>query len=149
MVPPIDEASQDVSFLRYRTALIDAVVARDTEAVVALASPEISLSFGGNEGHDEFRDFLNVPVGKLSDEYKPRAPQMRAEYWSALETVLKMGGRFVEGGFYAPYTWLAPEPRNMCVNKVKMSRIVQSRNVSIYYRNCIIGKIFVHEDCSH
>jgi hypothetical protein len=110
VVPPIDEAAQDASFLAYRNALINAVIARDTEAVVALSSPTISLSFGGNEGHDDLRDNLNVPIENLSDEYKPRAPQMRAEYWNALETALKMGGRFVEGGFYAPYTWLAPEP---------------------------------------
>jgi hypothetical protein len=113
VVPPVDEATQDASFLKYRTALLNAVIARDTEAVVGFSSPKISLSFGGNEGHNELRDNLNVPVEKLADQYKPRAPQMRAAYWNALETTLKMGGRFVEGGFYAPYTWLAPEPRNM------------------------------------
>ena len=110
VVPPVDEAAQDASFLQYRTALLNAVIARDTEAVVALSSPAISLSFGSNGGHAELRDNLNIPIEKLSEKYKPLAPQMREEYWNALETVLKMGGRFVEGGFYAPYTWLAPEP---------------------------------------
>jgi hypothetical protein len=113
VVPPVDEAAQDVSFLAYRTDLINAVAARDTEAVIALSSPEISLSFGGNEGHDDLRDNLDVPVEKLAERYKEKAPQMREAYWNALETALKMGGRFVEGGFYAPYTWLAPEPQHM------------------------------------
>lgn len=89
------------------------MIARDTEAVVAMSSTDKSLSFGGSEGHDEFRDFLNVPVEKLNDDYKPRTPEMCAKNWAALETVLKMGGKFVEGGFSAPYTWLGPEPNHM------------------------------------
>lgn len=113
IAPPIDEAAQDASFLKYRNALLQAVVARNTEAVIALSSPTISLSFGGHEGHDDFRDKLNVPVEKLSDEYKPQAAQMREAYWQELETVLKMGGKFVEGGFSAPYTWVSPEPNHM------------------------------------
>jgi hypothetical protein len=113
IAPPVDEAAQDASFLQYRTALLNAVIARDTEAVIALSSPTISLSFGGSEGHDAFRDALNVPVEKLAVRYKPKAAQLREAYWQELETVLKMGGRFVEGGFSAPYTWLSPEPNHM------------------------------------
>ena len=113
IAPPVDEAAQDASFLKFRAALLKAVIARDTEAVIGFSSPTISLSFGGQEGHDDFRDALNVPVEKLSDEYKPQAAQMREAYWNELETVLKMGGKFVEGGFSAPYTWVSPEPNHM------------------------------------
>ena len=113
IAPPIDEAAQDASFLQYRTTLLNAVIARDTEAVIALSSPTIALSFGGSEGHDAFRDALNVPVEKLAILHKPKAAQMREAYWQELETVLKMGGRFIEGGFSAPYTWVSPEPDHM------------------------------------
>jgi hypothetical protein len=113
IAPPVDEAAKDASFLKYRNALLQAVVARDTEAVIAFSDPKISLSFGGQEGHDDFREALNVPVENLAERNKPKAAQLREAYWQELETVLKMGGKFVEGGFSAPYTWVSPEPDHM------------------------------------
>lgn|GEM_PF-6573531 len=112
VVLPVDEAAEDASFFSYRSALLSAVIARDTEAVIALSSPDISLSFGGSEGHGAFRDRLNTPIDTVADKYRAHAPKLREAYWTELETALKMGGRFVEGAFYAPYTWLAPEPAN-------------------------------------
>jgi hypothetical protein len=109
---PTDEASNDPSFLEYRTKLIAAVVARDTEAVIKHTDPDISLSYGGDAGHAAFRDFLNVPIEKLADDYKSKANELREEYWNELETVLKMGGRFQNDSFAAPYTWSAPYPKD-------------------------------------
>ena len=107
---PIDEAGNDPSFLAYRTALIQSVKSRDTEAVVAASANDIHLSFGGHSGHNDLRDFLNVPIENLADEYKTEAPKMRDERWGALLKVLELGGRFQEGAFTAPYTWTAEVP---------------------------------------
>ena len=107
---PVDEAAQDPSFLAYRAALISAVAARDVEAIVALSSTDISLSFGGDGGHAELRYFLEVPTDKMAEEYKPEAPKMRQRNWQALETVLNLGGRFRDNRFLTPYTWTAEYP---------------------------------------
>jgi hypothetical protein len=109
---PVDEAAKEPSFLAYRTALIKAVNAQDTEAVVQLSTDDIHLSFGGHSGHQDLRNFLNVPEELLSDEYKPQAAQMRQDRWKALKEVLKLGGRFEDGDFVAPYTWTAKLPEN-------------------------------------
>lgn len=114
VVKPFDEAAKDPSFMAYRAKLLTAVKNRDTESVITLSSPQIELSFGGDSGHDRFREFLNVPVESLSDEYKHEADEMRAAYWSALEQVLENGGKFNdENEFIAPYTFAADIPENL------------------------------------
>lgn len=109
---PVDEAAQDPPFLAYRTALLKAVKAQDTEAVVQLSTSDIHLSFGGVSGSDALRDFLNVPVEKLSEEYKPQADFIRQSNWANLASAIQHGGRFQDGEFVAPYTWTAKLPEN-------------------------------------
>jgi hypothetical protein len=103
---PVDEASKDPIFKAFRDGLISSVAARDTNAVLAQSCPEILISFGGDGGLDEFREFLTVPEETLSDEYKPQADQIRETRWNELATVLSMGGNFTaEDQFWAPYTF--------------------------------------------
>ena len=112
IVPFVDEADQDPSFAAYRDALLSAIEARDTEAVIALSDENIHLSFGGDVGHDAFMDISNVPTEKLSDDYKPQAQAMRDEIWRALFDTLSLGGQFEDDGFSAPYYWAAEIPPN-------------------------------------
>lgn len=106
-----DQAARDPSLEAFRDRLRRAVAARNTEAVIAAACPDIYLSHGGNGGLDEFRQYLTVPPETLSEDYRDQAPAMRAAYWSALETTLNAPGRFDEAGdFWAPYYWLADLP---------------------------------------
>jgi hypothetical protein len=135
---PVDEASNDLSFLEYRTALIAAVEARDTEAVIALSDADISLSYGGDAGHAAFRDFLNVPIEKLSEDYKSKAEDLREEYWNELETVLKMGGRFQNDSFAAPYTWSAAYPKDADPYEVYF---ITGENVMLRAENNSTGRI--------
>ena len=112
-VPFVDQAKNDPSFLEYRSKLIEAAKARDTETVISLSDDEIHLSFGGDFGHDRFREFLEVPVENLSDEYKPEAPAMRDAIWGSLLETLELGGTFEpDGTFAAPYYWSADLPDN-------------------------------------
>lgn len=90
---PVDQASRDPSFVEYRDALLLAVRARDTGAVVELASHDIMLSFGGEAGRESL-------LGNLEgvDNWQGEA------YWNELQRVLELGGVFLEdGAFCSPY----------------------------------------------
>lgn len=94
-VKPFDQAEQNPEFKAFRDALLASVKARDLEAVVAAAAPDIDLSFGGDSGPERFRDFLS---GK--EEWAGES------YWRDLEAVLSLGGAFFEDGtFAAPYVY--------------------------------------------
>ena len=85
----VDEASKDPSFAAYRDQLIAAVIARDAKKVVALADPNIRLSFGGTGGRKAFEEAL------------------KEEIWGELQDILTNGGSFREGSFWAPYVYSA------------------------------------------
>ncbi|MEY8098296.1 SH3 domain-containing protein [Falsihalocynthiibacter sp. S25ZX9] len=109
---PVDEGASNQSFSSFRSDLLQAIERRDADYVVSQASSEIELSFGGASGHEDFRKLLTVGPNNLAEDYRHLAPQMRAEYWANLETTLRLGGRFQEGGdvFVAPYTWSVDLP---------------------------------------
>lgn len=90
----VDEASQDLSFKRFRDRLVDAVKKRDKRFLLSILDPKIRNSFGGDGG---VREFIEM--------WKLNAPD--SEVWSELLTVLSMGGSFYqeEGRrfFEAPY----------------------------------------------
>ncbi len=113
-LPPVDEAEKDDSFAAYREALITAVVARDIEAILKASAPDIMLSFGGAEGRDALRAFLEVNPEEFAPEQKHEAPALRERNWAELETVLRLGGMFREDGtFVAPYTFAAEQPGDL------------------------------------
>lgn len=105
--PFVDQASKDATFSAYRKKLLQAIVDRDVDAVVAAAAPDIHLDFGGGEGREEFRKRLTVTEADLNEDYAHLADEHREQYWDALEAVLRLGGVFREpGSFAAPYTWV-------------------------------------------
>ena len=112
VVPYVDDAPKDPTFSAYRAKLLTAIAARNTEWVIGLSDKDIHLSFGGDVGHDAFRDILNVPVEKLSDEYKSQAQAMRDEIWMALYETVKLGGQLDGDSFSAPYYWAADIPQS-------------------------------------
>lgn len=91
---PVDEASQDATFVAYRDELLAAVRARDAESVVALADPNIRTSFGDDGGADALRK-------KLAE----------TETWADFEQLLSLGGTFrgeaESRSFWAPYVYSA------------------------------------------
>ncbi len=80
---PVDEAAQDPEFLDFRDRLLTAVRKRDLDAVVAVATEDIKLSFGGGYGRAQFRERL------LADDNGAGG-----SYWEELEWALKLGGVF-------------------------------------------------------
>ena len=91
---PIDEASQDPSFEKFRNKLVAAAKDHDANSILSVLDPHILNSFGGSGGIKEFRA-----------QWKLDEP--RSEFWNTLITVLRMGGSFSnnEGKkeFCAPY----------------------------------------------
>lgn len=114
-VAPFDEAEVDPAFEAYRARLLEAIVARDVEAVLAAAHPEILLDYGGGAGREELRARLLVDPETLGDGYWHEADRLREEFWAELESVLRLGGIFSAGGteFTAPYIWSLEPPEDM------------------------------------
>lgn len=95
-VRPVDEASQDASFLAFRTKLIAAAERRDLKYVMGVMDPNIKLSFGGHEGLKGFRELYTK----------------EADFWKVFLPVIKNGGKWLrERGspkiFSAPYSFSA------------------------------------------
>lgn len=95
-VKPVDEASQDASFLAFRDKLVASAERKDLKYVQSIMDPKIELSFGGDTGLAGFRRVWKKP----------------ADIWPEFLAVIKNGGRFVGEGknklnsFSAPYLFL-------------------------------------------
>jgi hypothetical protein len=94
-VKPVDEASQDASFLAFRGKLIEAAERKNAAFILSILDPKINLSFGGDEGIADFKRIwkINSKNSKFWDEFLP---------------VIKNGGKWRkdEGPgktFYAPF----------------------------------------------
>ncbi len=112
--PPVDQAAQDPSLVAFRDALLAKVAARDTDAVVAAACPDVYLSHGGNGGPDELHANLILDPETLSEEYRKDADILREAYWSDLENTLSQPGYFDdEGEFWMPHQWQITLPASL------------------------------------
>jgi hypothetical protein len=110
--PPVDEAGEVPEFAAWRQTLIDAVRRRDTEAVVAMADPDIVLSLGFANGRELFRQWLN---GVGGDAY-----WTGEVYWQELENALALGGVWRDWNdgspaFCTPYTFSTELPADLDV----------------------------------
>ena len=114
---PIDEAAKVPSFAAFRNNLIAIVKARDTKKLEAMIAPNIKLSFGGDEGLDDFRK-----------EWKPDRPD--SKLWPELDTILRLGGSFQgDNHFFAPYVYSAfPNDLDAFENGVIIDRNVPMRS---------------------
>lgn len=89
---PLDEASKDPSFVKFRQELLEAIERRDSRYVLGILDPRIQNSFGGDGGVGEFKTM--------------RQPERRdSKVWDELRKVLTHGGAFRDGVFWAPYVF--------------------------------------------
>jgi hypothetical protein len=65
---PRDDCAEVPGATEFRTALAAAVLARDADAVAALALPGVKLGFGGDDGRDRLRSRLGEHEGALFRE---------------------------------------------------------------------------------
>ena len=90
-IAPRDECQDIKGSDIFRQQLAIAVEARDTDALVAMASPDIKLDFGDGAGRDELRRRLEAEDGRL---------------WSELDQLLTLGcGPSGAGGLVLPWYW--------------------------------------------
>lgn len=81
---PRDECGDVAGATAFRAQLTDAVKARDADALLALAAPDIKLDYGGGSGKAELRKRLSDPAYAL---------------WDELDTLVTLGcAKSAEGG---------------------------------------------------
>ncbi len=91
VVRPVDTARRDPALVKVRAAVLAAAKARDIKQVEPHLAADVLIAFGGENGAAAFAKlFAESPV-----------------LWEELEWVLANGGRFLEGEFWAPYTFQA------------------------------------------
>ncbi len=98
--PPSDQADRDPNLVAFREDLLASIAARDTEAVVARACPDIYLSHGGDGGPVEFRQNLQADSSEA--------------YWTALQETVSQPGYFDDQGeFWMPHQWQISLPASL------------------------------------
>lgn len=96
---PVDEATQDPSFIEFRSKLLDAVERKDQEYIMNIVHPQAHLSFGATEGGKE--GFRKMWFNKSNN----------SPLWPILKIILNNGGSFLEyegqkqKEFSAPYVY--------------------------------------------
>ncbi len=91
---PQDECRSDASAAAFLDRLARAVEARDADALVALASEDVHLDFGGGEGREELRARLEG-----GEEYY-------GDLWKELATILTLGCASADDGLIMlPWYW--------------------------------------------
>ncbi len=94
---PVDEAGKMPSFVTFRRKLLQAVKNHDSQFVLSVTDPNISLSGGGFFGKTEFKQDWKVTA---SD----------SPFWPVMKRILTGGGGWVRGyekntiAFQSPYT---------------------------------------------
>ena len=90
---PVDEASRQPDFFSFRAQLQTSLARHNADAVMAILDPNIKLSFGGDDGIENFRRMW-------------RPTYSDSELWAELGAVLALGGTFSsESSFTAPYVF--------------------------------------------
>ncbi len=112
--PPVDEADQDPTLVAFRTDLMAKIKARDTEAVIAAACPDIYLSHGGDGGPEELRERLVLDPETLPEQDRRHADKISEWFWTDMEHTLAQPGYFNdEGEFWMPHQWQITLPASL------------------------------------
>lgn len=97
-VLPVDEGEKDVSFLSFRTKLIQAAKNKDSKYILSIVDPNIRNTFGDDDGIRYFKKVWKIDHPK-------------SEFWEEFLAVITRGGTFHQEAdtkskqFCAPYTF--------------------------------------------
>jgi hypothetical protein len=103
---PLETARTDPALMTFRQGLLDAVRQRDAEAVAAVASPDIHLSFGGTSGRQKLIEGLTASCSEGCEVGGDG-------YWQELEEALALGGMHSARDpsvYITPYVFWSPAP---------------------------------------
>lgn len=98
--PLQDQAGRNRSFLNFRNQMLDIVNVQDSMALLNHVDDDIEFSFGGENGVRNFSNFFDLNRGGS------------AAFWKEMRQVLRLGGKFKNGEFHAPYVY-ANWPKNL------------------------------------
>lgn len=117
VLKPVDNASNDPSFLAFRSQLLKTIERKDANALLAVVNKNIHASFGMENGIEDFK--------KMWGLNKPATSQL----WGELSKVLKMGGSFSnKTTFVAPYVFSEwPESQDAFENWAVIAKDVNIR----------------------
>ncbi|MEM9715718.1 MAG: SH3 domain-containing protein [Pseudomonadota bacterium] len=107
---PVDEAEGIPDLRAFRDKMLQAVVERDVDTIVNMASDDIMLDFGGGAGQDTLRQRLSdTALFFYGDEDPADATKYREEFWLGLESALRLGGVYdaEQQEFIAPHYFRA------------------------------------------
>ena len=144
--PPVDEADQDPTLVAFRADLLAKIKARDTEAVIAAACPDIYLSHGGDGGPEELRERLVLDPETLPEQDRRHADKISEWFWTDMEHTLAQPGYFNdEGEFWMPHQWQITLPASL---DPELAFFVKGSDVSLRQRpdrNSSIISLISHE----
>jgi len=90
---PVDEGVSQPDFFTFRARLAVAIAERDTAAILDVLHPDIKVTFGGDHGIDDFKQWWQIE-------------EADSKFWKEFGTVLALGGSFdAPDMFTAPYTF--------------------------------------------
>lgn len=94
---PKDDSVNDLSFMEFKLNLLKAIAKKDAEYIYSVITPNIKLSFGGQDGLTGMEVLWEL---KTNPESK---------FWPVLERIIKLGcvSKETSSGkwFWAPYTY--------------------------------------------
>ena len=90
-LPPVEQCVGDADFGRVRKELQAAVTKRDMDALLALMSEDVIVSFGGQRGRERFADYWAV------------SSEDQNLLWSELGAAMKLGCAQAKDGEGNPY----------------------------------------------
>lgn len=97
---PIDEAGQRPDFVAFRARLLKTIERHDVEALLRVVDPQIVISFDDSKGIDAFKRQWTLDRSR-SGRYAFDPDGLTL--WQELAAALRLGGRWQEGSFVAPY----------------------------------------------
>lgn len=96
VLPPVDQAAQDPSFLAFRQQFQEAIAAKDTAFLLGALDAGFFYSFPPYEDQAAFRRYMTE--GRDA-----------SRYWKMIGRVLELGGGFLRPGLfsapYVPFAW--------------------------------------------
>ncbi|WP_170477741.1 SH3 domain-containing protein [Ruegeria arenilitoris] len=144
--PPVDQADRDATLVAFRAELLAKIQARDIEAVVASACPEIYLSHGGEGGPNELRANLIMNSEGADRLVGVEASEQIDAYWTALQNTLSQPGYFDDQGeFWMPHQWQITLPARL---DPAITYFVTGENVSLRtgaFQGASISALISHE----
>jgi hypothetical protein len=97
-LPPVEECSAEPGFTAFRDRLRDVAAKKDRQALLAMLAPNVTVNFGGDQGHKAFAEAWGLD--RLGE----------SDIWPLLRKILPLGCAVSDEGFAIPSLTIQFEP---------------------------------------